>query len=58
MWKKLEYRAACGSDEWQMGLGGKAIIKLFPLHRACALAQVKDTSLLAAGFFFVRSTGG
>jgi hypothetical protein len=36
------------------GLGGKALMKLFPLHRACALAQVKDTPLRAAEFFIAR----
>jgi len=45
MRKKPEYRAACGGDEWQMGVWGKAPRMLFPL---------KDTPLLAAGFFIVR----
>ena len=42
MRKKSEYRDACGGDEWQEGVWGKAPMTLFPF---------KDTPLLAGGFF-------
>jgi hypothetical protein len=46
MRKKPEYRAACGGDEWQARVWGCNPMKLFPL---------KDTPLLAAGFFILDS---
>jgi hypothetical protein len=48
MRKKPEYRAACGNDEWQARVWGCNPMKLFPL---------KDTPLLAAGFFILDSPG-
>jgi hypothetical protein len=36
------------NNQWSLG---QSLMKLFPLHRACALVQVKDTLQQAAGFF-------
>jgi NitT/TauT family transport system permease protein len=54
--------------QWRMAnkaLSAEGLVELFPLHRACAPAQVKDTKLLpgiacqgrcAAGFFIMKSS--